>query len=99
MADKRFPELEVLVAPLEKERDEILKASEPLLREREALLSKIQPLEVQLREVDIKIKKLQRPRLSQVTRQLAVIAKAMGGRSMQAGTANLGAEGNTADMA
>lgn len=85
-ADK-FPTLAPLVGELEKERDALLKKSEPWRQKREELLKQIQPLENRLREVDDKIKEIERPRLPQIQNELGALAKAMGGRSMNQGQA------------
>lgn len=81
LADK-FPTLAPLVEKLEKEKKAILDKSAPWREKRERLLKEIQPLEAKLREVDAKIKEIERPHLGKISNELGALAKAMGGRSM-----------------
>lgn len=78
----KFPTLTPIVKKLEQERDIITKKAEPYRHKREELIAQIQPLEAKLRQVDDEIKKIERPRLSEINNELGALAKAMGGRSI-----------------
>lgn len=82
---QKNPELEALVDKLKAEKDDLFKKTSDLRQSRETLLKQIQPLEVKLRDVDSKIKAIERPRMAEIDQQLGMLAKAMGGKSVGAG--------------
>ena len=77
-------QLETMKTQLEKERDEILRATAPLHREREKLVAKIQPLELELRTLDEQIKEKEKP-LYDIGNGLAQLARAGGARVLTNG--------------
>lgn len=82
MSDAKYPEFAKMRSDLEVERTSLLHQSAPHRKHREDLLAKIQPLEAQLREVDGRIKEIERPRLAEIDGQLGKLAVAMGGKAM-----------------
>ena len=82
----KYPTLYPLVEKLEKEKEGIRKRSAPLREQREAIVKQIQPLEAKLQSIDAKIHEIERPRLAEIHNELGALARAMGGRAMNADT-------------
>lgn len=77
--------LKGVLAELEIEKAGILSKSKPFHDKRAELVAKIQPLEAEMRAVDVEIKKLERPRLPEVCREIAQVHRALGAKSIKVG--------------
>jgi uncharacterized coiled-coil DUF342 family protein len=81
---EKYPELRAVEEKLKAERDAVVKQSAPLRAKRDALAAQIQPVENQIRELNQAIKAIEQPRIAEIDNQLGAIAKATGGKSLQA---------------
>lgn len=78
----KYPELDSASRKLEGEKAKLLAKTADLRKKRDALVAKIQPTENEIRELNEKIEKIERPRLGEIDNQLGGLARAMGGRSL-----------------
>src|SRR5687768_4365930 len=84
-SDEKYPELRAAYKRLESEKEKLQAKSAPLRKRRDALRDKLSKDEVELRELNQKIAKIERPRMGEIDNQLAGLARAMGGRSLSEG--------------
>ena len=84
---EKYPSLRAMFDRLTAEKEAIRAASAPLRAKRDALLAQIQPLEAEEREIIRQIHAIERPKLAQIDTELGALARAMGGKSLSAGSA------------
>lgn len=82
----RQKELEAAIAAIEAK-------SAPLRKQRDELQGKLAPIEVQIRELNQKIKTAEQPGLSDAKLELAAVARALQSKSMRVEAGALKAEG------
>lgn len=82
MALRDYPEVQAAFKKLAAEREEILEAVAPLRKEQSELQVQIEALVAKQREVSAKIKKIERPRLTEIDTKLSAMARATGGLAL-----------------
>ena len=82
MALKDFPTLHKAFNELMAEKAALRAKSEPLRKKRDDVLAKMRPLEAQAAKIAEEYLAIERPRLSEIDAQLAAIARACGGKSL-----------------
>lgn len=80
-----FPEMKVLFDKLMVEKKRIEMLSAPLRKKYNMLQSQISPIQDELRELGERIKKIEQPKLGEISNRLSVIARALGGKSISQG--------------
>jgi len=83
MGLNEHPKLKEAFYEIRGQMDEIEAAMKPLIDEREKLRKKMHPMEVELRALNQKIKDAKPPEYNSLHEQLAAIAKAAGGYTIE----------------
>jgi predicted nuclease with TOPRIM domain len=82
MALSEFPELQVVFEKLMKEKEALVAKAKPFRDERDRLRAQMAPLEEKEREAIKKYRAIEQPRMAEIDNQLAALARATGGRSL-----------------
>jgi hypothetical protein len=82
MGMEKFPELKAIFLRLQGEKQAITAKVQPLRAERDTLANEMHALRTKIRDLDDKIKAIERPALIDIDNQLGALARGMGGRAM-----------------